>query len=48
MLELLKNKYIIILAIMIVGVCYLTALDNKKADEISTKIVDSKQTVLYK
>ncbi len=48
MLDLLKNKYIIILALMIIGVSYMTALDNKKADEISAKIVDSKQTVLYK
>ena len=29
----LKNKYMILFVIMILGVCFLTALDNKKAEE---------------
>ena len=31
----LKNKYFIILAIMILGTCFITALDNKKADTVA-------------
>ena len=48
MIEMMKNKYFIILAILIIGVCYMTALDNKKADTLVQGNVDNNQTVLYK
>lgn len=29
----LKNKWMILFVIMILGTCFITALDNKKAEE---------------
>lgn len=36
MIEMMKNKYFIILTILIIGACYMTALDNKKTVEPRT------------
>lgn len=44
MIEMIKNKYFIILAILVIGVCYLSASDTKKTVESEArngqKIVD--------
>ena len=44
----LKSKSMILFAIMILSVCFWTALDNKKADTEALNSVDKNQTVLYK
>lgn len=44
----LKNKWMILFVIMILGTCFITALDNKKADTLVQGNVDNNQTVLYK
>ena len=48
MIEMLKSKTIILFVIMILGTCFITALDNKKADTLVQGNVDKNQTVLYK
>lgn len=35
MIEMLKSKTIILFVIMILGTCFITALDNKKADTVA-------------
>jgi hypothetical protein len=44
----LKTKSIIALTIMILGVSFITALDNKKADTVAKQNVGQNQVVLYK
>jgi hypothetical protein len=48
MIEMLKTKSIIALIILVLGTCFITALDNKKADTLVQGNVDNNQTVLYK
>lgn len=48
MIEMIKNKTMILFVIMILGTCFITALDNKKADTLVQGNVDNNQTVLYK
>lgn len=48
MIEMLKSKTMILFVIMILGTCFITALDNKKADTLVQGNVDNNQTVLYK
>lgn len=35
MIEMLKTKSIIALIILVLGTCFITALDNKKADTVA-------------
>lgn len=37
MIEMMKNKYFVILAILVIGVCFITALDNKKTAEMDAQ-----------
>ena len=39
MIEMLKNKTMILFVIMILGTCFITALDNKKADTVAKQNV---------
>lgn len=39
MIEMLKSKTIILFVIMILGTCFITALDNKKADTVAKQNV---------
>lgn len=48
MIEMLKSKTMILFVIMILGVCFITALDNKKADTFEKENVDQKIVVLNK
>lgn len=48
MMEMIKSKTMILFVIMILGTCFITALDNKKADTLVQENVDKNQTVLYK
>jgi hypothetical protein len=48
MMEMIKSKTMILFVIMILGTCFITALDNKKADTLVQENVDNNQTVLYK
>ena len=47
MLELMKNKYIIITAILVAVVSIMTGLDNKKTAEVATQNGQYNE-VLYK
>lgn len=48
MIEMLKTKSIIALIILVLGTCFITALDNKKADTVAKQNVGQNQVVLYK
>jgi hypothetical protein len=48
MIEMLKTKSIIALTIMILGVSFIYALDNKKADTVAKQNVGQNNVVLYK
>lgn len=48
MIEMLKSKSMILFAIMILGTCFITALDNKKADTVAKQNVGQNNVVLYK
>lgn len=48
MIEMLKSKSMIAVAIMILGVSFIYALDNKKADTVAKQNVGQNQIVLYK
>lgn len=37
MIEMLKSKTMILFVIMILGTCFITALDNKKADGVTSE-----------
>jgi len=39
MIEMLKSKTMILFVIMILGTCFITALDNKKADTVAKQNV---------
>lgn len=39
MIEMIKNKSMILFVIMILGTCFITALDNKKADTVAKQNV---------
>lgn len=39
MIEMIKNKTMILFVIMILGTCFITALDNKKADTVAKQNV---------
>lgn len=39
MIEMLKSKSMILFVIMILGTCFITALDNKKADTVAKQNV---------
>lgn len=44
----LKNKWMILFVIMILGTCFITALDNKKTDTVAKQNVGQNNVVLYK
>lgn len=48
MIEMLKNKSIILFIVLILGVSLISALDTKKADNLVQGNVDNNQSVLYK
>lgn len=48
MIEMLKTKSIIALIILVLGTCFITALDNKKADTVAKQNVGQNNVVLYK
>lgn len=48
MIEMLKNKSIILFIVFILGVSLISALDTKKAGTHVQGSTDNNQTVLYK